>query len=132
MRKSTKLVLAAGAATLAVAGAGSAFTAGNTVPNSQAGYGQGTVSGVTVTDIHYTQNAADASKLDTVVFDTATDIMTHAKVSTLTLEWVDNSPSTQFSCVNAGTGPYTITCDVSGGAVPIANVGKTDLTVADS
>lgn len=133
MRKSTKLVLVAAAAGLAVMGAGSAFTAGNTVPASTAGYGSGTVSGVTVSAIHYVQDAADASLLDTVVFDTSDDITTVPQTSTLTLEFSSGSP-VQYSCVNAAGTPSTITCDVTahGGAVAIAGITKTDLTVVNS
>jgi hypothetical protein len=130
MRKSVKLALVAGAAGLALVGASSAFTAGNTVPASTAGYGTATVSGITVSAIHYTQDAADASLLDQVVFDTSDDITTVPQTSTLTLEFTTGSP-VQYSCVNASGTPSTITCAL-GTPVAIATVTQTDLTVANT
>ena len=56
MRKSR--VLLAGVAVAAAGVATSAFTASNTMPASVAGYGQGAVTGATVTEIHYDPNAA--------------------------------------------------------------------------
>ena len=46
-----------------------AFAAANTVPNTKAGDGLGTVSGYTVTSVVYTLNATDPSTLDSVSFD---------------------------------------------------------------
>lgn len=46
-----------------------AFTAGNTVPTSYAGDGSGTISGYTVSNIHYTANATTPANLDQVQFD---------------------------------------------------------------
>ena len=65
MRRSR--VVFTGIAVAAAAVAGTAFTAQNTVPNSVAGYGQSTVSGVVVSNIQYTPLAADNTYLDTVV-----------------------------------------------------------------
>lgn len=46
-----------------------AFAAANTVPDTKAGDGSGTVSGYNVTSVVYTLNATDPSKLDAVSFD---------------------------------------------------------------
>ncbi|MGY2127714.1 hypothetical protein [Blastococcus sp. SYSU DS0617] len=77
-------VLLAGAAVAAAGIATSAFTASNTVPDSVAGYGQGLVTGATVTDINYVANVDDGTILDAVVFTVTTDI-TNA-TSTMTLK----------------------------------------------
>ena len=66
--KSTKALigglLLAGATTLGV----SALTAGNTVPDSRAGDGSGTVSGYVVTDVDYGLNATNPQNIDQVTF----------------------------------------------------------------
>jgi hypothetical protein len=81
MRKSR--VLLAGVAVAAAAAATSAFTAGNTVPASVAGYGQGEVTGATVQSIHYVANADDGTILDAVEFTTTTDVTSATATMTL-------------------------------------------------
>jgi hypothetical protein len=70
MHKRT-VVTAVAVAGIAAAG-GSAFTAGNTVANSVAGYGTSTVSGATVTGVSHTLSA-DGSKITatTLTFNAA-------------------------------------------------------------
>jgi hypothetical protein len=51
-----------------VAGGSYAFTASNTVPNTAAGQGTGTVSGYAVSSVAYTLNAAVPSNIDAVTF----------------------------------------------------------------
>src|SRR3954451_16512349 len=55
-------------AALAIAGGAYAFTASNTVPTSNVGAGSGTVSGYTVTNIHYALNATTPSNIDSLTF----------------------------------------------------------------
>ncbi|MBK6792083.1 MAG: hypothetical protein IPG80_05960 [Anaerolineales bacterium] len=68
MFKFLKVVFAV-AAVVAIAVASYAFAAANVVPDTKAGEGLGDVTGYTVTDVAYTLNAADPSKLDSVAFD---------------------------------------------------------------
>lgn len=56
-------------AVVAISVAAYAFAAANTVPNTRAGDGTGTVSGYNVTNVVYTLNGSDPSKLDSVAFD---------------------------------------------------------------
>ncbi|HET6393849.1 MAG TPA: hypothetical protein VFG13_13585, partial [Blastococcus sp.] len=74
MRKSR--VLLAGVALAAAGAATSAFTTSNTVTvdNNIAGYVSTSVSGAVVTNIAYTVDAGDQSKVDKVVFTTSNDI----------------------------------------------------------
>ena len=81
MRKSR--VLLAGAAVAAAAVTTSAFTAGNDVPDSVAGYGQGTVTGAEINSISYTRNATDGTIVDAVVFESYTDITNSTSTMTL-------------------------------------------------
>ncbi len=54
---------------LALGATSYAFTASNTVPNSNAGDGTSTVSGYTVSNIAYGLNATVPTDIDTVTFD---------------------------------------------------------------
>lgn len=124
MRKSTKLLTVAAALGFVVIGAGSAFTASNTVPDSFAGFGEGTVTGTHVTAVHYTLDS-DQSLIDDVVFADG-DTLTGANI-TLTLK--DGSGAL------IGASPYTCTSDGTNITCPtadkpaLANIAKTDLTV---
>ncbi len=57
---------------LAIVGGVFAYTASNTVPNSQAGEGEGTVTGYVLTSVHYGLNATDPTKIDSVTFNLST------------------------------------------------------------
>jgi hypothetical protein len=125
MRKSTKvsLVAAAAAVGFVIVGSTTASTASNTVPDSVAGFGEGTVTGATVTAIHYVNDAADPSTLDSVVFDSSTDI-TGTTVAIM---------GTPYSCSYTpyAAGSTTITC-LTADQPSIASLGATDLTVVNS
>jgi hypothetical protein len=119
MRKSR--VLLAGVAVAAAAAATSAFTAGNTstvaASDLKAGYGEVVVSGVRVTDVTYNPLAADASKLDSVVFTTSDDV--HTQHAALTLKQ-SGTPATVIGSYTCATlspytaGSMTITCSATG------------------
>ncbi len=55
-------------AALSIAGGAYAYTAANTVPTSTAGAGSGTVSGYTVTNLHYTLNTTTPANIDSMTF----------------------------------------------------------------
>jgi hypothetical protein len=52
----------------ALATAGYAFTASNTVPATSAGEGANTISGYTVSNVAYVLNASDPTKIDRMTF----------------------------------------------------------------
>src|SRR5205823_2686185 len=113
----TRVILAGVAVVGAAAAAGSAFTASNDVTgvtNQVAGYGQVTVSGVTVTDIAYTPRGADGTYLDSVAFTVGTSPAITAGTNTATLTLKDGSEApvhAAFPCtIVSGT---SITCDTS-------------------
>lgn len=62
-------VLLAGAAVAAAGIATTAFTAGNTVQDSVAGYGDATVTGADTTNIDYVLDAVDKSEVTAINFD---------------------------------------------------------------
>ena len=131
MRKSTKLITIAAALGFVAMGAGSAFTASNTVLNSVAGFGEGTVTGAVVTAVHYTQDSADPSELDTVSFDSSTDLTGTTVYLTLkdtTLAIMGSRYACTYTAFAASA--TTITCDVTSDHPLIAGLGATDLTVS--
>jgi hypothetical protein len=95
-----------GALVVAVAlGTGAyAFTATNTVPNSSAGSGSGTISGYTVSGIAYTLNATTPSDIDSMTFTL------NASATTVKAKVVSGS-TTYTNCSIAGG--VNVTCDFS-------------------
>jgi hypothetical protein len=129
MRKSHVLLTG-----LAVAGAavtGSAFTAANVVPGSVAGYGQGAVTGATVTDVDYTPLAADNTDLGSVTFNSSTNVV--GKTASLTLKQGTTVIGT-FSCDTSGpygSGTMDIVCDASSTHPDFDSFNFVGLTVLD-
>jgi hypothetical protein len=95
-------------------GAGSAFTASNTMPaGSLSGYGQVVSTGATVTSITHNLLATDKSKLESVTFVSSTDVST--KTASLTLKTGSTVVGSPYSC-SLGTytaGSMTITCNTA-------------------
>ena len=111
MRRSR--VVLTGLAVAAAAVTGSAFTAGNTVPASVAGYGEGTVTGATVSNIAYTPWSSDNTYLDQVVFTSDTDIT--GKTATMTLKSGTTVVGAAYNCTLGSytSGHQSVTCATS-------------------
>jgi hypothetical protein len=124
--RSSRMIFTGTVMAAAVA-SGTAMTAGNTVPGSVAGYGEGMVSGAIVTNINYTALTADNTKLASVTFTTSTDItaQTGAGKTTMTLK----SGATAGSPPAGGT-PLRATPYVCG--VGIAWTGTSMTVVCDT
>ena len=89
------------------------FAAANTVPSSNAGDGNNTISGYVITNVHYNLNAADPSRIDSVTFTISPSIPAGGTVAA--------------KLVSSSTTYYT--CTVSGGtAVSCATPGATALS----
>ncbi len=71
-----------------------AYAATNTVPNSSAGSGSGTISGYTVTSVAYTLNATTPTNLDQVAFSIA-------PTTTSTLKVQLAAAGSWYTCTNA-------------------------------
>lgn len=81
-----------------------AFTASNTVPPSNAGSGNGTISGYTVSGIAYTLNATTPTDIDSVAFTL------NANATTAKAKVVSGS-TTYTACTIAGG--VNVTCNFS-------------------
>jgi hypothetical protein len=102
-----------------VAAATYAFTASNTVPGSSAGAGSGAISGYTVSNIHYTIDNTDATKLSGVTFDLS------AAAGDVKITLVNGG--TVFDCGASSGGSNSVSCAVSG--VPASIAPANSLTV---
>lgn len=124
MRNNKKRFLGALAVAGMIAASGSAFTNSNTLPNNNTGtvgYGATTVTGVTVSNVAYTADTTDGSKLKTVVV-TSTDL-TNAPGTTGTLTLRDGTSPTPVVLATQDCGTavadaspatkYTYTCTLS-------------------
>ena len=129
MRKS-HLALA-GLGLTAAAVTGSAFTAANVVPASVAGYGQGAVTGATVTDIDYTPYASDNTDLGAVIFNSSTNVT--GKTATLTLKSDATTVLGTYSCALGAyaAGTMDITCDTTSNHPSFDSFSYVGLTVVD-
>ena len=129
-------VLLAGVAVAGAVATTSAFTAGNTFDatgalDDNAGYGQLTVTGVTVSNVAYVPVAADTSKLDNVVFtitESTNDMnafMTIKNASNTVLFASDVTNACTYS--NPGGTSHIITCETPNtlDIAPITQVGLT-------
>jgi hypothetical protein len=88
-----------------LASAAYAFTATNTVPNTQAGSGSGTISGYTATAVSYTLNATTPTNIDAVAF-------TISPTTTATVKVQLAAAGTWYACTNAAG---SVTCNTTVG-----------------
>lgn len=133
MRKSR--VLLAGAAVAAAAVATSAFTAGNDVQDSVAGYGDASVTGADTTNIDYVLDAVDKSEVTAINFDIVQNLdnaVAQGLTAWLQLQDVDGAPV--GSALECNVGPFAGTTPIDC-ALPadtkIASFDGIALTVAE-
>ena len=97
-------------AALSIAGGAYAYTAANTVPTSTAGAGSGTVSGYTVTNLHYTLNATTPANIDSMTFTVSPSIPSTGS----------GKVSVSAALTTGGPNAYTCTTNVAGDTVTCA------------
>lgn len=99
-----------------------AYTAANTVNSSKAGDGTGTVSGYTVSAIHYTLNATTPTNVSTVGFT-----LDSAPVTGSTLK--AQIGGIWYACTNSTT---SVTCDTTVGTqLTVGNATSLEALAAD-
>lgn len=104
-------------ATILSAGA-YAFTAANTVSASTAGSGTGTVSGYQATNIGYSLNATDPTKVDTVTFTLNPTTASQLQVK------VGSTGTWKTDCTNSGG---SVSCDYSASPVDLQGIDEIDV-----
>ena len=103
-----------------------AFAAGNSVPESGAGDGQGTISGYTVTNIDYTLNA-DPTLINKVDFDISSTTGNANPPDVVKVQF--NAAGAWYDC-DAKTVPGHATCAL-GGAVDVASANNLRVVAAE-
>lgn len=98
-------VLAAGL----VGGGAYAFTASNTVPTTNAGAGSGTVSGYTVSNIHYALNTTTPSNVDSMTFTISPSIPSTSSGKVITSVALTSGGPNNYTCTTTTAGD-TVTC----------------------
>jgi hypothetical protein len=81
------------------------FTASNTVPNTNAGSGSGTISGYTISNVAYNLNATNPDDIDTVTFTIAPTAAATVKIQVV-------NGGTWYSCTNTAG---SVSCDTTVG-----------------
>ena len=111
----------------AILGTGAyAFTASNTVANSTAGSGVGTVSGYTVSGIHYSLNATTPANIDSLTFTVAPVIPSTGTGKVIVQAALTSGGPTTYTCSSNTTGE-TVTCATASPQLPADKL--TSLTV---
>jgi hypothetical protein len=106
----TKRIAGAFVAVAALAASGAAFTASNTVPDTVAGYGSGTITGATMKSVEYTLSATgeNITKVDLVILDDHTDATVKVGFGGASLQ-----ACTVDGTLN-GDGDTTASCNITG------------------
>ena len=127
-------VLLAGVAVAAAAAGTSAFTAANTVAPSVAGFGQGAVSGATITDIHYVANTANSTIVDSIELTSTTDLTDKTVSVTLKTTGGTVVVGTSYACTEKDAWDNTdivMECDTTGSTRLFSEFDSVGVTVVD-
>lgn len=92
-----------------VAGGAYAFTAANTVPSSTAGAGASTVSGYTVSGLHYALDATTPTNIDSLTFTVAPVIPSTGTGKVIVQAALSTGGPTNYICTTNLTGEM-VTC----------------------
>ena len=96
-------------AALSIAGGAYAYTAANTVPTSTAGAGSGTVSGYTVTNLHYTLNTTTPANIDSMTFTVSPVIPSTGSGKVAVSAALSTGGPNGYTC-STNTAGDTVTC----------------------
>lgn len=97
------------AAAAVVAGGAYAFTAANTVPTSNAGSGSGTVSGYTVTNVHYALDSTTPANIDSLTFNVSPVIPSTGSGKVIVQAALSSGGPNNYTCTTNTAGD-TVTC----------------------
>lgn len=86
-----------------------AFTATNTVPQSNVGAGTGTVSGYTVSNVHYNLNATTPTNVDSLTFNVSPSIPSTGNGTVVIAVELAAGGTSRYTCTRNATGDV-VTC----------------------
>lgn len=92
-----------------VAGGAYAFTAANTVPSTNAGSGSGAVSGYTVSNIHYSLDAATPNNIDSLTFTISPAVPSTGSGKVVAQAALTSGGPNNYTC-STDTAGTTVTC----------------------
>ncbi|HEY5267007.1 MAG TPA: hypothetical protein VIJ40_09360 [Acidimicrobiales bacterium] len=102
-------IIAAVGIGLLIAGGAYAFTASNTVPNATVGAGTGTVSGYTITSMHYSLDATTPTNIDSVTFQISPVVPSTSSGKVVISAALSTGGPNSYTCTTDTTGE-TVTC----------------------
>jgi hypothetical protein len=102
--------------------AGFAFTASNTVPDTKAGDGSGTITGFVVSSVHYTLNDDDPDLADAVSFT-----LDSAPIAGSTLQAQLVANGAWYTCTNTGT---AVSCPTTSPQATVVSADNLRVVVA--
>ena len=109
----------------AFASVATAYAAANTVPATNAGDGAGTISGYTISAVHYDLNATNPQNIDSVTFTVNTAIPSG---STVKIKLV-SAGNDWYTCT--GQGSTTITCVTTSPQATVNTANSLRVVIAD-
>lgn len=92
-----------------VAGGAYAFTAANTVPATNAGSGSGTVSGYTVTGIHYSLDSTTPNNINSMTFTISPAVPSTGSGKVIVQAALTSGGPNNYTCSTDSAGT-TVTC----------------------
>jgi hypothetical protein len=111
MRNKRRLsVLVGVGAALAIGGGAYAFTASNSVSSSTVGAGAGTVSGYTITNLHYARDAAIPANIDSLTFTIAPAVPSTGSGKVLISAALSTGGPTGYTCTTDVPTGTNVTC----------------------
>lgn len=102
-------IIAAVGIGLLIAGGAYAFTASNTVPNATVGAGTGTVSGYTITSMHYSLDATTPTNIDSLTFQISPAVPSTSSGKVVISAALSTGGPNSYTCTTDTTGE-TVTC----------------------
>jgi hypothetical protein len=104
--------IVAAVAALSIAGGAYAFTASNTVPTTTVGAGVGTVSGYTVTNLHYGLNTTTPTNIDSLAFTVSPVIPSTGTGKVVVSAALTTGGPNSYTCTTNTAGD-TVTCSTT-------------------
>ena len=101
--------MAAVGVAMAIGGGAYAFTASNTVPATTAGAGAGSVSGYTVTNIHYVLDATTPANIDSLTFTISPAVPSTGSGKVVIAAALSTGGPNNYTC-STDTGGTNVTC----------------------
>ena len=116
MRHSRARILLATFVALAIGGGAYAFTSSNTVPSTVAGAGAASVSGFTVTNLHYNLDATTPTNVDSLTFAITPAVPNTGTGKVLVQVALTTGGPNNYSCTT-DTGGTNVTCSTTSPAL---------------